>query len=357
MKRASIGILFVAFFLVTGSAQAHVHCGSVIRRDTTLHRDLAGCHGTGLVMGRDGVTLNLGGHKVTGGQGAQAAGIKDRGHDHVRIENGAVTGGLTGILLSDHADRARLTRLEVEGTDGVAVTHSFKERITHSSLNGLDVVYLLHAHRVRVTDSKMQGREDGSLVVYSSHNVFRDDRVSAPHHIADLEYSARNRITRIRGNSTDADGIAVRGSSGNLVSRNSLGTFLVGGTAIMVTGGSNRNTVRANRVAFEPIVVGAEINGRVSSNNRLIDNEVSQGFIETQRGAARNTLIAGNSVTDSPGDGIHAGSPTTTVTGNIALRNKGHGINAVTGVTDGGGNRAVGNGLSPQCVNVACTPP
>jgi parallel beta-helix repeat protein len=362
-----VSLVSVAALLVASSAQARLHCGSVIRRDTTLHHDVQGCHGTALAVGRDRVTLDLGGHEVVGGGSFGTAAIKDHGHDHVEIEHGKVEGSV-GILVADHANRVRVTHLRAQGQQAVRVNRSSRERIEHTALEGEEVVYLDHARRVRVTGSHLSAAEDGFLVSDSNDNVFRRDRVEAPHHIADLEGSNRNRITKITGTSTNADGIALRGSSANVVSRNSLGKglFLLG-SAVTITAGSDRNTVEANRVALEPIVVGGtEINRRVSSNNRLIDNRVTKGFIATERGLARNTLIAGNSVTDNAisdrginplGDGIHAGSPTSTVTGNVALRNKGHGIAAASGVIDGGGNRAAGNHTSPQCVNVACTAP
>lgn len=43
-----------------------IQCESTITVDTTLYRDLVGCANNGIVIGADGVTLNLNGHTISG---------------------------------------------------------------------------------------------------------------------------------------------------------------------------------------------------------------------------------------------------------------------------------------------------
>jgi parallel beta-helix repeat protein len=65
-----------------------VSCGDVITEDTTLGSDLTGCEGTGLVVAGTNVTLDLGGHTVSGtGNGF---GIEIRA-DGVTVRNGTVS--------------------------------------------------------------------------------------------------------------------------------------------------------------------------------------------------------------------------------------------------------------------------
>ena len=63
-----VGALAVMLFALQGGQAfaAHVTCGDVITQDTTLDSDLIDCPGDGLVIGADGVTLDLGGHTVDG---------------------------------------------------------------------------------------------------------------------------------------------------------------------------------------------------------------------------------------------------------------------------------------------------
>jgi hypothetical protein len=43
-----------------------LECGDTITADTTLERDLTGCPSNGIVIGADGVTLDLNGHTISG---------------------------------------------------------------------------------------------------------------------------------------------------------------------------------------------------------------------------------------------------------------------------------------------------
>lgn len=105
IRRATIG---AALVLVGVPATAlagrppSVTCGSVVTRDVRLTTDLD-CAGTGLVIGADGVRIDLGGHTLTGpGEGT---GIdNDGGFDAVSIRNGTIRGFLHGVVLlgTDH---------------------------------------------------------------------------------------------------------------------------------------------------------------------------------------------------------------------------------------------------------------
>jgi hypothetical protein len=56
---------------------APVSCGDTIVANTTLHADLVNCSGIGLVIGADGITLDLNGHTITGNlNGDHTAGIQ-----------------------------------------------------------------------------------------------------------------------------------------------------------------------------------------------------------------------------------------------------------------------------------------
>ena len=86
-------LLFVA---LAAPAAAHaggrdVACGATITSDTKLRADLTNCPGDGLVIGADGITLDLGRRTIDGtGADGQRTGIRLAGRRGVTIKGGTV---------------------------------------------------------------------------------------------------------------------------------------------------------------------------------------------------------------------------------------------------------------------------
>lgn len=79
--------------LAAGPAAAQpLTCGDTVTHDTTLTGDLLDCSGDGLVIGADGITVDLNGHTISGriilGGSLDQVGIDNRGHDGLTIRNG-----------------------------------------------------------------------------------------------------------------------------------------------------------------------------------------------------------------------------------------------------------------------------
>ena len=96
--KLALGAVAAATAAGVGTASARsaddVACGSVVAEDTTLAHDLTDCPGTGLIVAAPNVTLDLGGHTVSGtGNGF---GIQVRADD-VTVANGTVTAFGSGI--------------------------------------------------------------------------------------------------------------------------------------------------------------------------------------------------------------------------------------------------------------------
>ena len=66
-------------------------CGATLTTSTTLSADLVNCPGTALIIGADGITIDLAGHTISGTNAAGGEGIASDGHAHVRIVNGRIT--------------------------------------------------------------------------------------------------------------------------------------------------------------------------------------------------------------------------------------------------------------------------
>src|SRR3954468_9415828 len=71
-----------AAFAAPAFGAARPACGDVITSNTTLRADLRDCPGDGLVIGADGITLDLNGHTIGGDaiSGGDDVGIRDDGH-------------------------------------------------------------------------------------------------------------------------------------------------------------------------------------------------------------------------------------------------------------------------------------
>jgi hypothetical protein len=102
-------MLAAALALCSGPALANpsrtVTCGQTLTRSVKLTNDLSDCPGQGLVVGADGITIDLNGHTLDGaGNDGTCAfptvarnGIANPGHDRVTVENGTVQQFSTGI--------------------------------------------------------------------------------------------------------------------------------------------------------------------------------------------------------------------------------------------------------------------
>src|SRR5215207_1793764 len=88
MRIAGIATLLVALTLIGAApASAQPACGEVITQDTTLTADLDCGFADGLVIGAAGVTLDLGGHRIS----TSGTGVSNPGFADVTIRNGSIT--------------------------------------------------------------------------------------------------------------------------------------------------------------------------------------------------------------------------------------------------------------------------
>ena len=90
-------------------------CGQVVEGLVELNSDL-NCSGDGLIVGKDGTTIRLNGHAITGpGPDSSKVGLSVGPYDNVRIEGpGMIKEYQAGILASGAKDTA-ISRLTLEG--------------------------------------------------------------------------------------------------------------------------------------------------------------------------------------------------------------------------------------------------
>jgi hypothetical protein len=334
-----IAALALAVFPATAAART-VTCGEVITQSTAVDNNLLCDASSGLVIGANGVRLDLRGHTIqtTADRlfNSGFTGIDVQGHDDVVVRNGNAFGSglFPGLWVT--GSRNRLVDVTAFGETSFVVNGDY------------NVLRHVSGFRLRVSGN--------NTTVSSSDGLFADVSGTG-HRIVDSDLRgariwgdhvtlARNLVPTIRLEGDD-----------NRVVRNR-------GVASLVLSGADRNFVAHNQiggpdppVSFDGppgLQVGLE---DPAIGNAIVDNDVSEVALEFPGiwvGAGSVwTQVLRNRSHSNPGDGILVEEHGTLVRGNVANGNGKLGINA-PGVSDGGGNRASGNADARQCVGVVC---
>ena len=125
-------------------------CGQVITRNTQLEEDIGPCPANGIVIGKDNITLNLGGHRVFGFEGpgdGNSAGIRFPGRSRVRVTNGTVSGFDAGVVVNggreNHVDNMVVRdnvgpddAFNAELGDGIVLFDSASNKIGKNVVSG-----------------------------------------------------------------------------------------------------------------------------------------------------------------------------------------------------------------------------
>jgi parallel beta-helix repeat protein len=380
-----------------------VECGDVLTQSTLVLNDLTDCADDGLVIGADGITVDLGGHTLAGvGAGT---GIRNDGHDDVTIVNGQVREFASGLRLGPGTSHnlvhtlelrdSTLAGLEVDGADsnramsntvvdnavgislvGGAATNLLQANLVGRSKTAIEVrgsdenrlesntvsqaadegIVLETAAGNRVVNNTVSATGDaGVLIQAGSHdNVVRGNTLSQ---VADagvlISDSDRNEVTANTAQLLAATGVALQNADDGVVRGNDL-RFNAGGLDLSASSGNllENNLVsdgNGTGIALGPDSVRNVVRGNEASRNNAGGIVVS-GAAE----AGTGNLIEQNTASGNNGDGISVSSSVHTVSGNVANGNTAWGITAVAGNVDGGGNRASGNGQAEQCTGVVC---
>jgi parallel beta-helix repeat protein len=157
MKRLLGGLLAVVWLasvLAPGATAQQLACGAEVTSDVTLEASLIGCS-TGLVIGADGITVDLNGYAIEGVGAVASSGIQAIGRANVTVRNGSVRGFDAGVRL--------------EGTSGFTV-----ESLTISG-NGTGI-HCRNSGATRIEHNNAVGNGSGVLLDFCSattlvHNV------------------------------------------------------------------------------------------------------------------------------------------------------------------------------------------
>ena len=107
-RMTAVGIVSALLAIVPGgsasaapatSGAVNLECGSVVTRDVRLTRDLVGCTEDGLIVGADGVDIDLNGHLISGTEPFDSgSGIDIDAYKNVSIRDGRITDFSRGVL-------------------------------------------------------------------------------------------------------------------------------------------------------------------------------------------------------------------------------------------------------------------
>ena len=315
-RRASV-ILAACAALITfpqGAAAEHVQCGDVLTTDTRLDSDLD-CPNpddvTAITIAASGVTLDLGGHTVSGpGLYNEAAGIGSAGVENLLIRNGTVRGFSIDLLIQ-----------ETSGTTVRGITHG--------------------ATLVTGSANTVRDNAGGAIAVRGDRNLVSENVVERSWSFDDLTWLSasgadnvivRNVITGVGSSSADttAYGLLLR-MNGGLVAHNSV-------------------------TAAARYLVGADVTVtgiHLSGDSAVVRKNVASGHIDGFEVLGPFELTD-NLASSNLDDGIDVNVSGSTLTRNEANDNGDLGIEAVPATIDGRGNRARGNGNPAQCLGVTC---
>jgi parallel beta-helix repeat protein len=331
---AAVGVASVA----AGQApSAGLDCGDTITVDTTLDRDLVNCPSNGILIGADGITLDLNGHTISGDgkpvrhcprrQPCDTGVFNDR-HDGVGVRNGSLHGFAVGVLVGGVRGN-RLVKLSSSRNQffGYVIADSSRTVIRDSSGNdnpapdgdGLGVFF---SHDLRIVGNSF--RRNGQIGMH-------------------IENSTKNLIKRNLFADNPDFGIFLE-ADGNQVRRN---RTIRNGTGIQVGPGS-RNVVAGNRLSGGWDGIAVEKGRRNVVVRNVVAHVRKSGIrlgVHNPDIGSTSTLVRGNLVTASARDGflVEKADRDALLRGNVARRSGDDGFDIESATARLIGNRATGS--------------
>jgi parallel beta-helix repeat protein len=339
---------------VAAAPRQPVSCGQTITKNTVLRQDLVDCVGPGLVIGADGVTLDLGGHTVqgaphvdsfqcepdgTGGfsctlcdapgfpacgppatpdgyvdrsPGSQrAAGIDNSGgFDQVTVKHGTIGNYLYGVRFVGAQRLVARDLREGENTYFsscfVCLEHSVDGVVRDTfGLTSLDRdsarnVLVNAGGTILVDGSRNTIRHAvGVIGIAGDENTIEHNQLSGT--FKPLEIFSRGNV--VRNNTIEAgEGIWLEGATETLVEHNTV-TGIGETTYAIILIDSDRNTIRQNALRGpQPSTVGEPSSkGGIalcrSSGNTIERNQITNGFVGINLGVdsdCQDASLSGN---------------------------------------------------------------
>jgi parallel beta-helix repeat protein len=333
---AVLATCLVSSVAVGQEAPPGIACGDTITADTTLDRDLTDCPSNGIVIGADGITLDLNGHTISGDgklvrrcrrEQICDVGVANDDHAGVTIRGGSVRGFAIGVgvfrgrndrFVDLNSSRNQFFGFVIAGSSRTVIRDSSGHDNPRPDGDGLGVFM---SHDLRIVHNSF--RRNGQLGIHienSTGNVIKGNEFVRNGDFGILLEGDRNQL---RGNRFVRDGVAaIQAGPG---SRN-----VIAGNRIHGSGeGIGLEKGRGNLVARN-VVVGVRHDGirlgmwnpplgstRTVVRRNLVVDSGRDGFRVAQRDI--DALLAGNVARRSGDDGFDIDSPSARLKGNRAV--------------------------------------
>jgi hypothetical protein len=318
------GVAALTLPTVTGvEAQVQPVCGQTITQSTTLTADLGPCPNFGLIIGADGIVLDLGGFRIFGTANFNdQAGVYMQGRTGVRVQNGTVTGFDGGVVIEGGSRNtvAGITASRNIGRqsggintrygEGIAIQSSSFNQILNNRTEdngpfaGIGVYSLVDGDHPRATAGPSTNNVISNNQVLNNV-VGRDGftgttdndgiRIEPTNPLGSTAVTASNQILNNTVIGSGLDGIAIFARSpGNVIrgnTSNNNGLFRVSarrGDGIIVFNQSDRTTVQNNFTSGNGdngIRIRGAVGATPGSLNNLIQGNTSVG------NAVRPTIV------------------------------------------------------------------
>jgi hypothetical protein len=276
--------------LAPPAAATHVSCGDTITQDTTLDSDLVGCAGDGLVIGADGVTVDLGGHRIDGA--GAGAGIRSENFSGLEIRGGTITGFRNGIDTEDVRSQRIIGMTLEDNRQGADLFLNEGPAEVIDTIAARNTIGLNLDGQVRVARSRIVDNTGLGIALDFTGATIEDNLIARNRTGIELE-EADAEITRNRILANSGSGITYGYWQEGKVTRN-----------LIARNGQGINFNRSDIAVLD---------------NRVVANEGTGIF-----GTSRAALIEGNAALSNGGNGIVTGC--TPVRRNSARRNGWNGI-------------------------------
>jgi parallel beta-helix repeat protein len=362
-----------------------VFCGQKITQSIVVNNSLGDCLGHGLIVGADGITIDLNGKTIDGK--ALGAAILNNGFDSVTVKNGTLIDYDYGVMLNNGAElnvvegvtvhqtqdaavgighptqsedpNFPLTQEPLPGflsgadgnilrsntfvgnTRGVWLLNGAKDNLVRGNLVGAssdEAVWIDRAHENLVEGNDIEVASKGGVLIEGAEdNTVRDNAITSAGSGVIIEATTSGTIgieslgNVVQGNVvTDSSGPAVEieSSSSNRIIDN-VGT-LTDSYAIDLYQ-AHDNVIRGNEVGGNKggIYLKQSI-GNLIEENETSDSDSTGIVLESQ---SFSNVVRANTSSNNDGGGIYIGDETpagqgTLVEGNTTNSNKGEGIKA-----------------------------
>ncbi len=322
------GLAMVTSGVVAGPAQAQpagavLECGTVITEDTVLGADIGPCGdrvteeghtpgGHGVVIGADGVTLDLNGHTIFGLGGSevlhQAAGVKVDGHSDVTVFGGTVRDFFHGVQVINGSRNTVLDMAALDNTTGNGIV---LQNVRDSSVSKNRVIGSGGFGGISVFDGRRPEQLDD---IPSANNTITDNVVDQADNRANttgisLENGSGHHVVDNTVTGSSGDGINLRPGVTNSVVVNNVVT----GNG---TGAASIPTPVAGIALRQDPDNGVGADGNQIVRNRVEDNAEHGVFV-----ASKNNRVVNNRSLDNGLDDLHDSNFTPACDNNIWRNN------------------------------------